>query len=103
MIAWGATFAALMWLAFIVAYWVSTGGNWRHNPYGRNAMAVSTVLFVIVARIAVVNHFPFLRENPYIGLVVYTATGLAAIWRILLLDQAQHDTMEAHEDKEKSE
>lgn len=92
-----------MWLTFIAWYWLRA--KWWHNPYGRNAMAASAVLFVICLRIAIVSHFPHLRENPYVGAVVYGLAGLVAVWRIILMERAQADSgrIEAHEDLEEAD
>lgn len=103
MIAWTATFAALMWLSFIV--WYTVRAKWWHNPYGRNAMAVSVVLFVILTRIALISHYPELRQYDVMGGFWYSVAGLAAVWRIVLMERAQADSgrIESHEDSEEAD
>lgn len=90
MIAWSATAAALAWLTFIV--WYTIRARWWKNSYGRNAVEVSAIIFIVLARIALVSHFPEMKQNDIVGTVVYFAAMLFAIHRIALLEQAQRES-----------
>lgn len=90
MIAWSATAAALAWLTFIV--WYTIRARWWKNSYGRNAVEVSAIIFIVLARIALVSHFPWMKQNDIVGTIVYFAAMLFAIHRIALLEQAQRES-----------
>lgn len=100
-IAWSATVAALAWLTFIV--WYTVRAKWWKNSYGRNAVEVSVLIFIILARIAVVSHFPNVKQSESLGAIIYTAAALFAIHRIALMEQAQRETDRIDRDERSTE
>lgn len=90
MIAWSATVAALAWLTFIV--WYTIRARWWKNSYGRNAVEVSALIFIVLARIAIVSHYPNLKQSDIVGTIVYSAAALFAVHRISLMERAQRET-----------
>lgn len=83
------TLAALAWLTFIV--WYSIRAKWWKNPVGRNTFGVSTVLFVILARITLLRWFPHLQQHDIPGIIVYSVAALFGVQRIWFMEKAQRE------------
>jgi hypothetical protein len=66
---WGVTVSACVWFGFLVSY--SRHAKWWRNPVGRNAFGVSLVLFLILARVAVVQWFPEAQQREWVAVIVY--------------------------------
>lgn len=86
---WTVTFAALVWLTFLV--WYTLRARWWGNPYGRNAFFVGLVLFLILTRIALSRHIEPFKESQEVAISIYALAALYGISRIALMERAQRE------------
>lgn len=84
---WTVTFAALVWLTFLV--WYTVRAAWWKNPYGRNAFLVGLVLCLILSRIALSRHIEPFKESQGVAISIYALAALYGVGRIILMERAQ--------------
>ncbi|SBT64206.1 hypothetical protein GA0070622_1176 [Micromonospora sediminicola] len=81
--------AAACWY-FVVAFWVTTGGDWRHNPGGRHVMQFTANLGLLMTLIVLARVWPQYPGRAAVTLVAFAALVAQVVWRCVLLHRAQH-------------
>lgn len=80
--------AASAWFVFLVFYTIVA--KWWRGPIGRNTFGVSFVLWVILARLAVLRIWPDMHQSDVVGIILYALTGFYAFRRGYLVWMAQY-------------
>lgn len=85
-----AAVGALASLYFVIAYQVTTGGDWRRSPAGRHLMAFTGNLGALLLLIVAARIWPDYPGRQVITLVMFASLVCQVVWRIVLLHRAQH-------------
>ncbi|QLQ38004.1 putative phage holin [Micromonospora robiginosa] len=80
---------------FVVAFWVTTRGDWRHNPGGRHLMQFTANLGVLMSLIVAARIWPDYPGRTTATFVTFAALVGQVVWRCVLLHRAQHDRQAA--------
>ncbi|MER7164484.1 hypothetical protein ABT336_00175 [Micromonospora sp. NPDC000207] len=86
-----AAIGAVACLYFVVAYQVSTSGDWRHSPVGRHLMQFTGCLGLLMGLIVAARLWPEYPGRDQVTLLVFAWLVVQVIWRSVLLHRAQHD------------
>ncbi|MEW2442775.1 putative phage holin [Micromonospora marina] len=81
--------AAACWY-FVVAFWVTTGGDWRRNPGGRHVMQFTANLGLLMTLIVLARVWPQYPGRAAVTLVAFAALVAQVVWRCVLLHRTQH-------------
>jgi hypothetical protein len=76
---------------FVVAYHVTTGGDWRHNPFGQHLMAYTANMGLLLTLIVTARIWPNYPGRQVVTLVLFACLVLQVWWRCVLLHRAQRD------------
>ncbi len=85
-----ATLGALACWYFVVVFWVTTAGDWRHNPGGRHVMQFTANLGLLLSLIATARLWPDYPGREVVVLVAFALLVVQIVWRCVLLHRAQH-------------
>lgn len=81
--------ATAVWFIFIV--WYQIRSKWWRNPYGRHLMAVSTLLFLVTARISLLHIFGTHIAFTQAGFLLYSLIAIVGIEQIIMMERDQRD------------
>ncbi|MEV6798552.1 hypothetical protein AB0M91_09410 [Micromonospora rifamycinica] len=76
---------------FVVAFWWTTRGDWRHNPGGRHVMQFTANLGLLMALIVAARIWPGYPGRDVVVLVAFALLVVQIVWRCVLLHRAQGD------------
>lgn len=82
---------------FVVAFHVTTAGDWLHNRGGRHLMQFTATLGALFTLIVVARFWPAYPGRDVVTLVLFGALVAQVGWRIVLLHRAQHEDREPAE------
>ncbi|MFG1776602.1 hypothetical protein ACGFIG_09255 [Micromonospora sp. NPDC049048] len=85
---------ALACLYFVVAYQVTTAGDWWRSPAGRHLMQFTATLGLLFALILTARLWPDYPGRDEITLLAFAWLVGQVVWRSVLLHRAQHDDRE---------
>lgn len=83
---------------FVVAYQVTTGGDWRHSAAGRHLMQFTANLGVLFALIVAARLWPGYPGRDAVSLLVFGALVAQVVQRCVLLHRAQHPAADRTEE-----
>lgn len=75
---------------FVLAYWVTTRGDWARSPAGRHVMQFTANLGLLMSLIVVARIWPDYPGRMVVTLVAFGALVVQIWWRVVLLHRAQH-------------
>ncbi|MEU5668939.1 hypothetical protein ABZ749_00950 [Micromonospora sp. NPDC047753] len=76
---------------FVLVYWATTAGDWRHNPGGRHVMLFTADLGVLLTLIVAARIWPDYPGRSVVTLVAFALLVVQILWRCVLLHRAQHE------------
>lgn len=75
---------------FVLAYWITTRGDWSRTSGGRHVMQFTANLGVLMTLIVAARIWPDYPGRMVITLVAFTGLVVQIFWRCVLLHKAQH-------------
>lgn len=79
---------------FVFAYWLTTAGDWRHNPGGRHVMLFTADLGLLLTVIVAARIWPNYPGRSTVTLVLFGLLVVQIVWRCVLLHRAQRHARE---------
>lgn len=76
---------------FVVAFWLTTAGDWRHNRGGRHVMLFTADLGLLMTLIVAARIWPDYPGREVVTLAAFALLVVQIVYRCVLLHRAQHE------------
>ena len=76
---------------FVVAFWWTTRGDWRHNAGGRHVMLFTADLGLLMTLIVMARIWPHYPGRAEVTLVAFALLVAQILYRCVLLHRTQHE------------